>query len=291
MVEGEESVTTRLSRGLVDGFHGLVKQRELRPVGPVLEPRRVQDQDRIRLLVVGRQRRKVAVPGLLQHLPAVRNHEALELLPRPVFATVTVTAAGDPVILDAGSRDGRSKVFQAGALVAVPDLDGQALAEREALEVRKGDARLLDRFQVDAAVEHLLFVPPPRTLPLLTGIDRQGVQDQDEGADPAKGRLGLGVVLFDEVVKGLETPALQGAPEDLLSTGGGESHAGFRELALVEGRDPGRVRRRRRRRCRYRRSGAVSTDRIGARRFNVVFAVSGSLLLLGLLAMAAMHSA
>ena len=56
------------------------------------------------------------------------------------------------------------------------------------------------------------------------------------GTDATKCRLGLGMMLFDEIVKGLETIILEGALENFLALRGGKGHAGVWELALVKGR-------------------------------------------------------
>mmetsp|Transcript_120954 Transcript_120954/g.387259 ORF Transcript_120954/g.387259 Transcript_120954/m.387259 type:complete len:273 (-) Transcript_120954:69-887(-) len=186
----------------VNIHHSLNNVLKASPMRWVLKACNIKNKDRVALLMVAANRRKMPGPGLPQCLPRVAHDDAL------------------PFLASASCPHGCPKSLCESLLFAIefasircPVCDGiSSIATREALEHVERQSNLPNLLGARATAQVLLVEPPPRTLPSPHRVYPQGVQDHGQSGQAAERWL----VLCSELLREDEV-ILHGSREQCLS--------------------------------------------------------------------------
>mmetsp|Transcript_177028 Transcript_177028/g.567756 ORF Transcript_177028/g.567756 Transcript_177028/m.567756 type:complete len:276 (+) Transcript_177028:709-1536(+) len=189
----------------VNIHHSLNNVLKASPMRWVLKACNIKNKDRVALLMVATNRRKMPGPRLPQRLPRVANDDALPIL---AFARGPHSCP---------KRFSESLHF--AAAFAQCCLIGCSLCDRvgsvttrEALEHVERQSNLPNLLGARATAQVLLVEPPPRTLPSPHRVYPQGVQDHGQSGQAAERWL----VLCSELLREDEV-ILHGSREQCLS--------------------------------------------------------------------------
>lgn len=197
---------TRILHSLNARGQSIANAYTLPPTATNLEPRHIQNQHAIILLIEPPNRREMPIPRLSQTLPRIRQRHQTTVHPlrprRPPHRRPEVRNPLGPLL---GRLIHRRR----------PDRRRQPVAPRQARKLGKGEADLGDVVERAAAVEHCFGIITPRSFPHALGVDLEGIEDRGKGAEGAIGWLVLSENLQKEGTVGerLRKDGGAGGPE------------------------------------------------------------------------------
>mmetsp|Transcript_39567 Transcript_39567/g.93173 ORF Transcript_39567/g.93173 Transcript_39567/m.93173 type:complete len:207 (-) Transcript_39567:70-690(-) len=168
----------------VQPLQSLGHQGKWHPMGRVLKPSHIQNQDGIRLCMVRGNRRVMTITCLAEFLAGVRHNKNSSM-----WSSSTIEYSTSEYIIS--------------DIISTYRIHDDAIASSQADELGKSDAFLLHHFQWFTAGQHRLRVPSPRTFPTSSWIDTQGIQAHDQSAQPTECRFILCMELFQKLESSL----------------------------------------------------------------------------------------